>query len=294
VLLGLIVVLIAAWARAHQQASAHWNGILTQLEHEPGLVVLDSRLANPSHVRGLRDPLARDPRDVIGAERLRHYDIIWDWKPYLSMDPPILLRRAQQLLKPPPGILLRVDGDTLLASGTAPESWLQDARSRATFIPGIRVFDDAAAASKGQRDLTQARDALNSAALYFDPGSDLLSEEQRAKLDALLPSVIALRDHADAQQVEYSIQLIGRADAPGTTAINLRLSQSRADAVRQYLIERGLPAQHVTARGIGAIEAAPAGTIDAQEPSHESLDIERRVNFRVLLGPASRPMPPSP
>jgi outer membrane protein OmpA-like peptidoglycan-associated protein len=110
----------------------------------------------------------------------------------------------------------------------------------------------------------------------------------------LLPSVIALRDYADAEQVEYSIQLIGRADAPGTTALNLRLSQDRADAVRQYLIEHGLPAQHVTARGIGAIEAAPTGTTDAQEPIHESLDKERRVNFRVLLAPVSRPIAPSP
>jgi OOP family OmpA-OmpF porin len=294
VVLGLIVVLIAGWTVAHQQASAHWNEILAQLEHEPGLVVLESSLANPSHVRGLRDPLARDPRDVIGAERLRHYNIIWDWKPYLSMEPLILLRRAQQLLKPPSEIVLSVDGDTLHASGTAPNSWLREARSRAISIPGVRVFDDAATVSNGQLDLNQARDALISAALYFDPGSDLLSEEQRAKLGALLPSVIALRDYADAEQVEYSIQLIGRADAPGTTALNLRLSQGRADAVRQYLIEHGLPAQHVTARGIGAIEAAPAGTIDAQEAIHESLDKERRVNFRVLLAALSRPMAQSP
>jgi hypothetical protein len=41
----------------------------------------------------------------------------------------------------------------------------------------------------------------------------------------------------------------------------------------------------VSAHGIGAIEAAPAGTIDAQEPSHESLDKERRVNFKILLAP---------
>ena len=294
VLLGLMVVLIAVWTGAHWQASTHWNEILTQLEHEPGLVVLESSLANPSHVRGLRDPLAREPRDVIGAERLRHYDIIWDWKPYLSMEPPILLRRAQQLLKPPPEITLRVDGDTLRASGTATDSWLREARSHATFIPGVRVFDDAAVVPKGQRDLAQARDALNSAALYFDPGSDLLSDEQRSKLGALLPSVIALRDSADAQQLDYSIQLIGRADAPGTTAINLRLSQARADAVRQYLIDHGLPAQRVSARGIGAIEAAPAGTMAAQEPGHESLDKERRVNFKVLLAPMSRLPAPSP
>jgi outer membrane protein OmpA-like peptidoglycan-associated protein len=293
-LLGLIAALMAAWVSARHQATNHWNEILRQLEHEPGLVVLDSSRASPSHVRGLRDPLARDPRDVIGAERLRHYDIIWDWKPYLSMDPPILLRRAQQLLMPPPEIVLRVDGDTLRASGVAPDSWLREARSRATLIPGVRVFDDAAAVSKGQRDLTQARDALNSAALYFEPGSDLLSDEQRAKLVALLPSVIALRDYAEAQQVEYSIELIGRADAPGTTEINLRLSQGRADAVRQYLIGHGLPGQHVSARGIGAIEAASAETIDAQEASHGSLDKERRVNFRVLLAPAGRPMAPPP
>jgi outer membrane protein OmpA-like peptidoglycan-associated protein len=293
-LLGVIVFLIAGWTVADQLARIRWNEMLTRLEHEPGVVVLESTRTNPAHIRGLRDPLARDPREVVGAERLRRYDIVWDLKPYLSMEPPILLRRAQQLLKPPPEIVLRIDGDTLRASGVATDSWLREARSRATLIPGIRIFDDAAAISKSQRELAQARDALMSAALYFEPGSDLLSDEQRAKLGALLPNVIALRDYAAAQQVEYSIELIGRADAPGTTEINLRLSQSRADAVRQYLITHGLPAQHVTARGIGAIEAPSVGTNDAQEASHESLDKERRVNFRVLLAPVSRPTPLAP
>ena len=292
-LLGLVVVLIAGWALAHQQASVGWNEILTQLAREPGLVVLESS-RDPPHVRGLRDPLARDPRDVIGAELLRRYDIIWDWKPYLSMEPQLLLRRAQQLLKPPPQIVLSIDGDTLRASGVAPDSWLREARNRAAFIPGIRVFDDAAAIANGQRALTQAREALISASLYFEPGSDLLSDEQRAKLNALLPSITGLRDYAEAQPAEYSIEVIGRADAPGTTALNLRLSQSRADIVRQYLIAHGVPAQHIRARGIGAIETAPAGKSDAQEPNHESLDKERRVNFRVLFAPVSRPVSPTP
>jgi outer membrane protein OmpA-like peptidoglycan-associated protein len=293
-LVGLGATLLVGWAIVRHQAAAHWNELLTRLEHEPGLVVLESSRATQSHVQGLRDPLARDPSEVIGAQDLRRYDIIWDWKPYLSMDPQITLRRAKQLLKPPPEIVMSVDGDTLRVSGMAPDSWLQAARSRAPFIPGIRLFDDASAVSKSQRGLIEARDALNSAALYFDPGSDLLSEEQRARLGSLMRDVMALQAYADARQVEYSIELIGRADAPGTTEINLRLSQARADAVRQYLIQHGLPAQLVTAQGIGAIEASPAGTTDVQEPSHESVDKERRVNFRVQLAAPSRPVASSP
>jgi OOP family OmpA-OmpF porin len=201
------------------------------------------------------------------------------------MEPQFLLRRARQVLNPPKQVTLRLDGDILRASGVASASWLREARGRAIFILGIRAFDDSSVVLDGQADFGHARQTLTSTALYFEPGSESLSDTRRAQLDALLPDFIALRDSAAALKVEYWVEIVGRADTPGTTAFNLHLSQSRADAVRQYLIAHGVPTEHLRARGIGAIELASAtSTGNTEQTGHaNSLDVERRVDFAVIL-----------
>jgi outer membrane protein OmpA-like peptidoglycan-associated protein len=287
IILGL-AVLLAGWAAiARHEADGAWNQILDELKQEPGLVVIE---AGHRSIHGLRDPLARDPLEVIGAERARQYGIVWDWKPYLSMEPGILLRRARLILDPPKAIILRLDGDVLHASGVAPEGWSREARSRAAFIPGIRALDDRAVVIAGKGELEQARESLTSAALYFEPGSDTLSDVRRANLDTLLRSLIEIRDRAAASQIGYTIEIIGRADTPGTTAFNLRLSQSRADVVRQYLVAHGAPADRLRARGIGAIDVASATPENAKVADHDSsLDTERRVNFEVVFDQQEQP-----
>jgi outer membrane protein OmpA-like peptidoglycan-associated protein len=167
----------------------------------------------------------------------------------------------------------------LYASGVASGFWLREARSKAPLVPGVSAFDESSIEVNDQEAVDRARQALSTATLYFEPGSDALSANQRAKLDALIPSLLALGDNAAASQIDYSVEIIGRADAPGTTALNLRLSQSRADAVRDYLAAHGAPARLMHPRGIG--------TLDLESARHnESNDSERRVNFAVVLNPS--------
>jgi outer membrane protein OmpA-like peptidoglycan-associated protein len=56
----------------------------------------------------------------------------------------------------------------------------------------------------------------------------------------------------------------GHTDSQGSTSYNQDLSQRRADAVRDYLIQKGYPADRIQARGIGkgrpiADNASPEG-----------------------------------
>jgi outer membrane protein OmpA-like peptidoglycan-associated protein len=273
--IALLVGGSAWWLIERHESAAQWSAILTQLEHEPGFVVIET-VSNGAHiVRGLRDPLSRDPLSVIGAQRARAFDIVWDLKPYLSMEPQLVLERARSILKPPNGVSLRLSGSTLRALGVAPEAWLREARERAPLLAGVTAFDDGAIAVKDREALNRARQALNEAILYFEPASDALSGSQLAKLDALVPSLIMLQDAAAAAQMAYSVDIVGRADAPGSSEFNLRLSQSRAEAVRRYLLAHGAPAKLLYARGIGAIDAAGP-------QANEADDAQRRVNFEVI------------
>lgn len=86
--------------------------------------------------------------------------------------------------------------------------------------------------------------------LPFETGSAVLKPGASARLD---PVVTALRQHPDEQ-----VTVRGFTDNVGSEDTNQRLSQQRAEAVRAYLISRGIPADRVVAEGLG--ESLPIAT----------------------------------
>lgn len=277
--MGVVAALIGAAALARHRTQSDWNAVVAELRQEPGLTVIQADAAGDRHIEGLRDPLARDPAAVVGADRIRRLGINWNWKPYLSMEPALTQRRAQQLLAPPPGVNLRCDGDVLRATGVASAAWVTDARHRAGFIPGVRAYEDSG--------VTLDTRTIDAAAVYFEVGADTLSPARRAQLDALLPTLTALTAAAAELHRDYTLEIVGRADTPGTTQSNLRLSQSRAEAVRSYLVGHGLPAEQLRARGVGAVEAAAPNL-------HDFTDADRRVEFHVVSGAAGSALGAAP
>jgi OmpA-OmpF porin, OOP family len=86
-----------------------------------------------------------------------------------------------------------------------------------------------------------------SASLHFDFDSAELSRAEAAKLDPLLGRLKAKGVRVEA---------IGHADRIGRAAYNLRLSERRAAAVKEYLAEKAVPAEAVHIAGRGELEPA--------------------------------------
>jgi outer membrane protein OmpA-like peptidoglycan-associated protein len=75
------------------------------------------------------------------------------------------------------------------------------------------------------------------------------------------------------------LQVEGHTDSIGSDDYNQQLSEARAEAVRQYLIQQGIGAPQITARGLGKTE--PIATNDTPEGRQQN----RRVEL-VLSGDA--------
>ena len=73
---------------------------------------------------------------------------------------------------------------------------------------------------------------------------------------------------------DYTISVNGHTDDVGSVAYNQRLSERRAQAVRDYLVKAGLPAEILSVEGHGKSLPLVAGTTDAA----------RAKNRRVELG----------
>jgi outer membrane protein OmpA-like peptidoglycan-associated protein len=91
--------------------------------------------------------------------------------------------------------------------------------------------------------------------------------------DELLDAVAAvLRAHDEIAHVEVQ----GHTDNRGTPAHNMQLSQARAQAVMSALVQRGVAAGRLTAKGYG--QTAPI----ADNGSDAGRQQNRRVQFSIL------------
>ncbi|HIB01952.1 MAG TPA: OmpA family protein [Phycisphaerales bacterium] len=77
-------------------------------------------------------------------------------------------------------------------------------------------------------------------------------------------------------KTEMKIEIGGHTDDVGEDSANQRLSESRANAVRNYLIKNGIEGDRVSARGYG--ETKPV----AYNTTPEGRQKNRRTEVRIL------------
>ena len=101
--------------------------------------------------------------------------------------------------------------------------------------------------------------------INFAFDSSVISAADKAEIDR---AVTAIKDRpADiAAQVKYEVA--GHTDSVGSDAYNQRLSERRANAVRDRLIADGIPAAQITAVGYG--ESRPKASNDTEEGRAEN------------------------
>lgn len=104
--------------------------------------------------------------------------------------------------------------------------------------------------------------------VFFDTGKAILRDESAPELDRI---VALLND-----KPKLVIQVDGHTDNTGSNEINNKLSQDRADAVREYLIGKGIEPDRVASKGFG--ESKPVATNDTDEGRQQN----RRVEFVIL------------
>lgn len=80
--------------------------------------------------------------------------------------------------------------------------------------------------------------------VFFDVGKATLRPQSDKELNELSESM--------KEQNTMEIEVAGYTDNVGTDADNLKLSQARAESVRNYLLKKGIAAVRITAKGYGS------------------------------------------
>jgi outer membrane protein OmpA-like peptidoglycan-associated protein len=104
--------------------------------------------------------------------------------------------------------------------------------------------------------------------LYFREGSDELTAHSKVELDHVFAEL--------KRRPLPDIVVIGHTDTVGTMNYNDQLSLSRAERMREMLIELGIPPERIMARGRGKRELLIPTADDVREPRNRRVEINVR------------------
>jgi len=105
--------------------------------------------------------------------------------------------------------------------------------------------------------------------IEFDQNQSDIKEDMKPILDEV---ALFLLDHPT-----YRLEISGHTDGAGDLQFNLELSQDRAQAIKDYIVEKGnLPHGRVEAYGFGSSKPL------REEKTQEDRQINRRVEFRLI------------
>lgn len=106
--------------------------------------------------------------------------------------------------------------------------------------------------------------------IQFETGKDVI----KANSFRILNDVVIVM----MENPEYNLSIYGHTDNVGADDMNLTLSQKRAESVRKYLVDKGIPETRIV-EVIGYGETKPVATNDTPEGRAQN----RRVEFKVVF-----------
>lgn len=170
-------------------------------------------------------------------------------------------------------LAVNADGRDLTISGTvAVQQSVANLLAELEQIDGVRIVRDqlrvidpvAEAAAATQRFL-QALSRIDTSSVAFQPGSASFTESS----DQALNQIAALMtDHPDIR-----IRIEGHTDDTGPETVNLRLSRERAQAVANYLINRGVSDDRLIAKGYGSTQPIDNTPTEAGRARNRRIEI---------------------
>ncbi|MDB5245723.1 MAG: OmpA/MotB domain protein [Segetibacter sp.] len=102
--------------------------------------------------------------------------------------------------------------------------------------------------------------------IYFETGKAIIKKTSNALLNEI---VSIINEYPD-----YNLRLGGHTDAVGSDASNMRLSQARVDAVKAYLVSKGVSEDRLEATGFGETKPIASNKTAAGKARNRRVELE--------------------
>jgi outer membrane protein OmpA-like peptidoglycan-associated protein len=173
-------------------------------------------------------------------------------------------------------VTLEVEGDHIVASGSAASTWIERARVAGRRLPaGGPSLDLSHVHDINEGAIGKLSEAIQSHEIHFNFNQSLPTVGQDVILDQLAKELTDLESLASRLRVTARVMLTGHSDDAGNGTFNLSLSLARAEAVRALLKKRGVDPDLLAVRGAGQLEPLETASSEAARSAN------RRVSFKV-------------
>ena len=257
-----LIVAALAWA-LHSAAFAQTAQATAKPTDEPGKVVASGTVPDEAARAAILGRL----RELYGAQnvidRLEVGGVVPppNWSENMAK---ILTPNLKQVHKGQ----LQVNGTQIALQGSVGNEAVrqQVVSTMATSLNPTYTIDNGLVAAGGEAQSLLDK-TLSNRVVEFESGSATLTPLGRAILDEMTAAI--------KQIGSPKIQLIGHTDSQGNRQANVALSLARAGTVRNYLVEKGIPADTLSAAGSGPDQ--PVASNDTLEGRAKN----RRIEFRL-------------
>jgi hypothetical protein len=243
--IALAAALLIAWSIVQRvRENARIESVRAELATHPGFVLTRiDRDGGALAIHGLLDPDA-EPLDAARLGEIATRPVKLDTAGYVSTDDATIARRAERLLAAPSGVTVAAHDGVLSLGGHAATTWIDVARDRAVWLPGVRRVDfnvaredDAAAAARAA--LAGIVRTMPAKRIAFVRETDP-SAESSAVLDSIVADAERARVLGASAGTPVQWIATGTNDDPGSDAINARIRAARAQWLADALRARGV------------------------------------------------------
>ncbi|MBK7653593.1 MAG: OmpA family protein [Flammeovirgaceae bacterium] len=171
----------------------------------------------------------------------------------------------------PTGSISGTINDSTFTFGIFGSSKYQVTAEAEGYMPRTIIVDPKEAVGniiKRNIELTSLNSTIVLDHLIFELGKAVINSKSYPELD----EVVAMMK----ENTKIVIQLEGHTDNKGNADANLKLSQSRVDAVKKYITSKGISKDRVKTKAFGGTQPI------ATENTEEARALNRRVEMRVL------------
>jgi len=251
IILILFIILLGLgsyWAYISIEKKLRIDKLENALKTEPGILITDDDKANGKIVfEGLRDPLAADPIKISGLYNVDTSEVTFAFKPYISLEDNLILKRAYSILQPPVSIVLSYKSGELFASGEADNSWVNNALKKYIYITGVNIFniDNLTLSNKDTLTIKAHVDSkkysIEKFYFVFKYNTIELNKEQIVKFRSFIDEVKSVYDFNFSQDSVPVIIVMAHTSYVGNAIANKEVAFKRAHQFINLMIKAGIP-----------------------------------------------------
>ena len=245
-ILLLLIVLFALgyWIYIGIDRSIRFSHFTERIKNQPGLVITNTYKDYGKHVIvGLKDPLAESPYTYSEQYGFNYSNLNLMFKPYISLDSSIVIKRALKVLKNTNPKDLSYVNDTLFIKGTFSQRQADSIGAIALRIPGINFisFEHILQKDTNIKKVNQHIFNIEKYFFTFKYNSTILDSLQKIEFNQLIKDIKHVYSFNFNQDSVPVIVVIAHTNKTGNAEANKLVAFKRAKKFIDFMVAEDIP-----------------------------------------------------